>query len=182
MNKLNNIAETVRELWAPIKKLPGYEVSNLGVVREMGYTKIYSNGYRIGVNPRQLPVHTADGFRCVAINGQSYPIHRLVASEFVDNPDGHPHVRHIDRDRTNNCYTNLAWVSASDSAKLAIQEGRKHNPTPYTGVPIICRTTGETFSSIGKLAEHFKLTRSKATRCLNEGIEIQGRLFERNKK
>lgn len=40
-------------------------------------------------------------------------IHRIVAQTFLENPDDHPIVNHIDRDRKNNTIENLEWIDAS---------------------------------------------------------------------
>ena len=47
------------------------------------------------------------------INGKkkNMIIHRLVALTYIPNEDNHPEVDHIDRDKTNNHFTNLRWVS-----------------------------------------------------------------------
>lgn len=37
--------------------------------------------------------------------------HRLIAKMFVDNPDGHDEVNHIDEDKSHNSADNLEWVS-----------------------------------------------------------------------
>lgn len=50
--------------------------------------------------------------------GKRKYVHRLVAQEFLDNPDNLSDVDHIDGDVKNNNVSNLRWVSHADNMKL----------------------------------------------------------------
>lgn len=52
-------------------------------------------------------------------------IHRLLALQFIPNPDNLPVVDHIDRNRLNNSLDNLRWATRS-------QNGRNRNCKGYT--------------------------------------------------
>ena len=43
------------------------------------------------------------------------PIHRIVATAFLPNPDKKPIVDHIDNNRKNNSVNNLRWVSSQEN-------------------------------------------------------------------
>ncbi len=44
-----------------------------------------------------------------------FSIHRLVAQEFVDNPERKLYIDHMDRNSSNNCINNLRWVGNSQN-------------------------------------------------------------------
>jgi hypothetical protein len=44
-------------------------------------------------------------------------IHRLVAKQYIPNPDNLPEVDHIDRNKTNNNIENLRWVDRTTNAR-----------------------------------------------------------------
>lgn len=46
-------------------------------------------------------------------------IHRLVAEAFIPNPDGKPHINHIDGNNQNNSITNLEWVTDAENKAKA---------------------------------------------------------------
>ena len=46
-----------------------------------------------------------------------YKKHRLIAEQFLENPDNLPCIDHINRDRTDNRLINLRWVSHSENSK-----------------------------------------------------------------
>lgn len=60
-------------------------------------------------------------YHCVqlAVDGKmkSVMTHRLVAQAFCENPNNYTIVDHIDRNKLNNDYTNLRWVSNRENAK-----------------------------------------------------------------
>ena len=52
-------------------------------------------------------------------------IHRLLANQYIPNPDNLPEIDHIDRNKTNNELTNLRWVTRTQN-----QNNKCSNLTP----------------------------------------------------
>lgn len=65
-----------------------------------------------------------DGYYRVNLNNQSYLKHRIIALQFIPNPEFLPCVDHINRNRTDNHISNLRWVSRSENNKNI--SGHKH--------------------------------------------------------
>lgn len=109
----------MKEVWKDIKESPGYQVSNLGNVRKVknGKCQLLSKS-----------VTTIGNYPAVNINRKTTNVHRLVATEFIPNPDNKPCVNHIDADRTNNVLTNLEWATYSENIKHGIGLGNVVSP------------------------------------------------------
>ena len=60
---------------------------------------------------------TNNGYYQVHLNGMTYLKHRLIAKQFVQNPNNYPYVDHINHQRIDNHISNLRWASSSDNNK-----------------------------------------------------------------
>lgn len=68
-----------------------------------------------------------DGYQIVTLKyGEGYKkkkVHRLVAEAYIDNPENHPVVNHLDGNTGNNRVSNLEWCTHSRNTKHAIENG-----------------------------------------------------------
>jgi hypothetical protein len=93
-------------------------------MEEFEYIKGYENLYKINKNGdiysciyRKNIVHqtTGDNYKYVHLSkeGKRFKarVHRLLALQYLLNPDNLPEVDHIDRDKNNNTLINLRWVT-----------------------------------------------------------------------
>ena len=71
-----------------------------------------SNHYEVTEN-----LHKTLGYYRVTLNRKKYLKHRLIAEQFIKNPDNLPQVDHINTNKTDNRLENLRWCSASDNLK-----------------------------------------------------------------
>ena len=137
------------EEWKEISRNPNYLVSNTGKIRRNGFlnekTPRDNDGYLV------IDLYE-DGKRKTA------RVHRLVAEEFIPNPDNKPVVNHIDGDKHNNDVSNLEWVTSQENSKHAWENGLakpsygmrgKKNPNGgRKGKPFQIIETGEVFNTL----------------------------------
>lgn len=97
----------MQEIWKDIKGYEGkYQVSNYGNVKSLNYRNT-------GKERLLKPILQTDGYLCVGLCKplKMYLIHRLVAKEFIPNPDNLPCVNHKDENKHNNHVYNLEWCT-----------------------------------------------------------------------
>ena len=57
------------------------------------------------------------GYLLCTFNQKLYRKHRLIAEQFIPNPENLPQIDHINHNRTDNRIENLRWVNNSDNIK-----------------------------------------------------------------
>lgn len=107
----------MKEIWMPIPNWEElYEVSNMGNVRNKKTKKL-----------RVLDMNNCGYYRITLYNKERERmfIHRLVATVFIETDDYNKQVNHIDGDKSNNCVSNLEWVTQSENEMHAIKNNLK---------------------------------------------------------
>lgn len=63
---------------------------------------------------------------CLSNNGKQKVLkqHRMLAIAYIPNPDGKPHINHIDSDKSNNELSNLEWVTPRENTAHARENER----------------------------------------------------------
>jgi len=102
------------EIWKPIKDYPLYEVSDFGRVRKISSMRILKHSLSEGYPSLELRKDSKGTYK---------RIHRLIAKEFIANPENLPLVLHRDGNRQNNLLSNLYWGTYSDNTKDCLNHG-----------------------------------------------------------
>ena len=107
---------------------------------------------------------------CLSVNNkrQYKKIHRLVASAFIDNPEGKQCIDHIDGNRTNNNAENLRWVTPKENTNNPITlQNIKNNCIPPTPIKkeVLCVSTNKVFESTVDAGKYYNLDSSSIGKC-----------------
>ena len=88
------------------------------------YYQIYSDGrvFSKKRNKFQTPHVNMFGYLVVKVHNKNIPIHRLLATHFIDNPNNLETVNHKDKNKLNNNLENLEWCSRVDNVKHGLQK------------------------------------------------------------
>ena len=148
-----------QEIWKDIDSLEGYyQVSNYGRIRSLDrYTKHSEGHLRLSKGKILKPRinHKRNGYLEVGLKKDGIEfrrkIHRLVAEAFLPNPECKPQVNHIDGDKSNNCVSNLEWVTDLENKQHAWKTGL--STADHRKNSIICNETGKVYESVQKASE-----------------------------
>jgi hypothetical protein len=66
---------------------------------------------------------THDGYLQCHINGRKVKHHRVIAEQFLPNPDNQPDIDHINHQRDDNHIENLRWLSRRDNLRNKSRQG-----------------------------------------------------------
>ena len=104
--------------WRTIPFATKYEVSNYGEVRHKTSQHCFK------------PQHDKKGYYRINFfrddgKQKNFLVHRLVALAFIPNPLNKPFVNHKDFNRTNNCVSNLEWVTMIENNLWSQDNHRK---------------------------------------------------------
>ena len=100
-----------------IENYPNYTISDKGEI------------VNTNTNKELKPYIRKDGYVIISLSkgGKKYKcyLHRLVAETFIPNPDNLPQVNHKDEDKTNNCVSNLEWITSKDNCNYGTRNERQ---------------------------------------------------------
>ena len=160
----------MEEIWKDISGYNGkYQVSNLGRVKS--YAQDPNNG-KVKIGNR-----TAKGYLTFLLydeNGDKKwcPVHRLVASAFIDNPHHLPQVNHKDENKENNRADNLEWCTNEYNAAYGTKPDRMskanrcHKSTSLKICSVDPSGKVECYASIGEAERQTGISHSNIIRNL----------------
>lgn len=104
------------EIWSPLIGYETlYEISNLGKVKSLRKGKLLKQGISRGYC--QVSLTSQNG--CL----KTISVHKLVATQFIENPYLFKFINHKDGDKRNNATSNLEWCTSSYNQKHAYSTG-----------------------------------------------------------
>lgn len=106
-----------------LKGWPGYKISDKGIIW----------GKRLNKPLRPNSSKTSHYLQVVLSNGEVKKrlcVHKLVAENFISNPECHFQVNHIDGNKKNNEICNLEWCSAKGNVNHAFRTGLINTSIP----------------------------------------------------
>ena len=107
------------EVWKPVSELPGYEVSNIGRVKNNTYDRLNGRNIESLVDAQSYQSMNTGALNLrIYADGKYWKLHRLVAKAFIDNDDKSKNLVLFKDGNPRNCKAdNLYWGNVSDTVK-----------------------------------------------------------------
>lgn len=147
------------ETFKQVQGFENYLVSNYGRILNLDTGRI--------LKPRSIM-----GYQGVTLykNGKEKQVfvHRLVAQEFIPNPENKPQVNHIDENKQNNHLSNLEWATAKQNANHGTRNARlgKATSKKVLVLDIEYQEVG-VFESIKQACEILNINNGNASKVAN---------------
>ena len=152
--------KNMKEVWKEIPAYNGdYFVSNYGRIKSCKRAPIIMKPS----HSSKYPYHKVQLFKKGKY--KIFPIHRLVAENFIPKVEGKDYINHIDGNPSNNRADNLEWCTLSENSWHSWNIiGRKYGGFKRK---IICEETGIIYQSIHECARQFSVSPSTVYKSLN---------------
>lgn len=160
-----------REIWVSVKGFEMYyEISSSGRVKSVGShhlckkgilnTWLDKDGYeRVGLSKKG---------KCVQRS-----VHRLVAENFIPNPDNKQQVNHKNGMRNDNRVENLEWVTDYENKRHSIEK-LGHSKRGTHGKKVRCVETREIYPSEGEAARRNGISQGAISYSITKGVAAGG--------
>ncbi len=100
-------------MFVDIKNFPEYRINKYGDIWSVKYQNYLKGSY----NPYHSVVLVKNG------KYKNKYIHRLIAENFIPNPENKPQINHKDGDKKNNSIDNLEWCTSKENIQHAHNSG-----------------------------------------------------------
>lgn len=168
------------ETWKQIKEYEGiYEVSSLGNIKILERLLYYNHSKtkeRFSRIQKEQLLKKGDvkGYNsvCLTKNGKAITkrVCRIVALNFIPNPENKPFVNHKDGNKKNDNIDNLEWVTGSENMIHAVKIGLqkiKYGRDCANSIKVRCLTTGKIYDTITDYSNDNNIDSSNISRALS---------------